>query len=567
MFFSLLFTAQVFAATAPSLVQPYPQEVLRNEVVTFKPEKAHHFSAEAPQNCGIGKLIDKSVREIKCQFLAPGSGSVTLNVCDDKKTFCKPITLALNVSAKDSGQGELLTKNEKLNNALKAKLVPGFEMGPLQPMKAKAKELGKPVFMMISTDWCPPCNEAKEHLLSSEGFAKASEGWFKIYVDGDSMMAAEWEAAVPYTYYPSFVFLNSNLQEVARYTGPLRQQAFQVWSAEVRGYTGAPIATVRERVLARKSGGLMAKARGLFASKEAQTQDEARLLKYALDTEDVELVNKLVDSVKIPNLEADVIRFQITQAQKAQEKGGPANKDQRIELYHRLLNQLINKDGWAGAWADFCEFDSKACAPQNIHVQERLDLLAKRGDLSEAERASMMGEEYAILAFVYETLGKKQEEKDMAIKCVSAYEKMGTQSTLKLSRSAQQGRINCLESAGRIADAETATKALIEAYPQEPTFLMRMARIQRKAKKPAVALDWITKAEATAYGYNWFSAQLIKADILMEMKRTEQAKVVLKQALDQLALDSSQTSRNQRVASRLRAAQTKAESAGTTAKR
>lgn len=558
MFMSLIFSVSpIFAA--PLLVQPYPAEVLRNEIVAFKPEKAHHFSAEAPQNCGTGQLIDKSTREVKCQFLQPGQGAVTLNVCDDKKTFCKPVSLALSVSSRDSGQGAQLTKNEKLNNELKHKLVPGFEMGDVATLKAKAKGLGKPVFMMISTDWCPPCNEAKEHLLSSKGFETASEGWFKIYVDGDNMMAADWETVVPYRYYPSFVYLDSDLREIARYTGPLRQQAFEKWAAEVRGYKGVPIAQIEERVLSRLNGGFASKVRDFFSAKEVRAQEEARLLKWALDAQNTELVNRLLPVVKAPELEADVIRFQIAQAQELQDKGGEDKKDLRIELYQRLLNQLINQDGWAGAWADFCDYDSKACAPQNIHVLERLDLLSKRGDLTEAERASMMGEEYAILAFVYETLGKKAEEKQMAEKCVAAYEKMGASSILKLSRSAQQGRIECLESAGRIADAESAAKTLIEGYPQEPTFLIRMARLQRKAKKPAATLDWISKAEATAYGYNWFSAQLMKADVLMELKRAPEAKAVLKHALEQLALDPSKTSRNQRIAGRLRVAQTKAE--------
>jgi hypothetical protein len=211
----LLLSTHVWAAT-PDLLQTFPAEVLRYEVVEFRPQKAHHFSLEAPQNCGGGEMVAREARALKCQFTQPGKASATFNVCDDKKTFCKPVSLALNVLERAAPDSKRLRANETLNRELKHTLVPGFETGTPEALKKKAAQAGKPVFMMVSTDWCPPCNEAKEHLLSSQMFHELSAGWTKVYVDGDCLGAADWEKAVPYRYYPSFIFLNSSFQETGR---------------------------------------------------------------------------------------------------------------------------------------------------------------------------------------------------------------------------------------------------------------------------------------------------------------------------------------------------------------
>ncbi|MBX3022257.1 MAG: thioredoxin family protein [Bdellovibrionales bacterium] len=549
------------ATTAPVLLQTFPHEVLRNEVVTFKPEKNHHFSVEAPQNCGSGQLIDKTTREVKCQFTQVGAVQALLNVCDDKKTFCKPINLEIQVLARASGETEKLTKNENLNKELKAKLVPGFEIGTPEAIKAKALAKGRPVFLMISTDWCPPCNEAKEHLLTTKAFETATADWYKVYVDGDSLQAGDWDKVVPHRFYPSFVFLNPKFEEVARYTGSIRQADFAAWAKEVTALKGDPISALQKRVLARREGNGLQKIHdfmnGMNAAKRGQ--EETRLLLWAIGQDKGDIVNLLAAEAKLPNEEHELTKWKLSRLEEEQNKGGEDKKDLRIELYQRLLGQLIRRDGWALAWADFCEYDSKACYSQMTHVDARLRWLSERQGFSESEMASMMGEEYAVLAFVYETLGRKADEKAMAAKCVSEYEKLGKSSILKLSRSSQQGIISCLETVGDFAKAEAHLKPLIEVYPSEPTFLLRMARIQRKNKKPKEALEWVTKAEAKTYGYNWFSTQALKADLLLELKRPAEAKVVLDAALKQVPLDGSLDSRNQRTVARLRNAQAKVE--------
>lgn len=559
---TLIFPAMAATTQTPNLIQTFPAEVLRNEVVEFKPVKDHHFSLEAPQNCGGGNLITRSTRALKCQFTEAGAKQATFNVCDDKKTFCKPVSVSLTVAAKAAANSERLNKNLGLNQKLRHDLVQGFVMGTPEEMKKQAAAAGKPVFAMISTDWCPPCNEAKEYLLVSPAFTNASQNWFKVYVDGDSLQAAAWERTIPYSFYPSFVFLTDKFEEVARYTGPLRQADFSAWAAEVSQWKDDPVADLKKRVFARLDGSMIQRLKDLVKSVtvEKRRREELRLLKWALDQKESATVARLIQEGKYPELEHELLAAEIAKLdEEMKEQGSDTKKDQRIELYQRLLNQLIRKDGWAGTLNDFCVYDSKACTPQQVHIEERIQFLTERPGLTEAERASMLAEEYYILGDMFQTLGKKDREKQMARECVAQYEKLGAQSKLKLSRAGRQGMIACLDSAGETARAEAELKPLIEAYPSEPTFLARMARLHRKAKKLNSALEWINKAEQVAYGYNWFSAQLIKADILLDLKRGAEAKAVLAEALGQVQIDGAQDSRNQLTVARLRAAQAKAE--------
>ena len=119
--------------------------------------------------------------------------------------------------------------------------------------------------------------------------------------------------------------------------------------------------------------------------------------------------------------------------------------------------------------------------------------------------------------------------------------------------------VACLELAKEYSREEATLKVLIGAYPNEPTFLWREARMLRKEKKPEQALEWVDKAEALAYGYNWMSLQMLKANLLLDLKRNEEAKKVVNETLAQVHLEASENDRNQLMVERLRSLQAQAQ--------
>jgi thiol-disulfide isomerase/thioredoxin len=560
----LFFSTWVSAAPASdttALLQSYPAQVLRNEVVTFRPGKDLHFSLEAPQNCGAGQLTDRGTRAVQCQFTQAGAANATLNVCDDKKTFCKPVQVSLQVRTEAAANSPLLTRNQNLNHELKHSQLQGFLIGPPAEITKEAAKAGRPVFVMVSTDWCPPCNETKEFLLSTPEFKKATEKWTKVYIDGDNVMAQDWEKFVAYRYYPSFILYNSKFEEVARYTDALRVSDFVEWAKKTEGDVGAPIAELKTRVLARLDDSLAQRVKDIFSGRggAVREQEQARLMKWALDKDDRDLIARLVDRGTYPSLAADITHYRLNVLQEAAEKNGGGDHAKEVELSQLLQDQMFKKDGWSAVLADFCHADAKACAANFTKVDERLKFLKEHPGWSEGERTAALAEEEMYLSDAYEAAGKKAEQRAIALKCVEHYERMRQLSSLKVSRSAQQGMVTCLDQAGEFARAEATLKPLVAAYPSEMTFLMRMARVLRMEKKAKPALDWAEKAEKVAYGYNWFSVEQVKAEILLDLKRTAEAKKTLDEALGQLALETDKDSRNQEVVARLRAVQAKVE--------
>src|SRR4051812_380550 len=104
----IFLSLQGMASETASFVRFFSADVLRNEIVEFRPIDDHHFSFEAPQSCGSGSLNEKNPRTIKCQFTQSGPTQAVLNVCDDKKTFCRPLQLKINVNGSDAGDTQAL---------------------------------------------------------------------------------------------------------------------------------------------------------------------------------------------------------------------------------------------------------------------------------------------------------------------------------------------------------------------------------------------------------------------------------------------------------------------------
>jgi hypothetical protein len=546
-----------FAADSKSLVQFYPSEVLRNEIVAFHPIEGHHFSFEAPQNCGSGSLNGKNPREIKCQFVNSGETKATLNVCDDKKTFCRPIDLKLTVSEKQGIAEAPLKKNEHINKELKKTMLPDFATGTPSEVSAHANTAHQPVFLMISTDWCPPCNESKEYLLPSQSFKTATRDWYKVYVDGDSLGASDWDKAVPYKYYPSFVLLNSHMEEIGRFNGELRQSDFAEWAKEQSGYLNDPISALKTRVVERVNGQWLRKINDFVhrISAEEMHKQEARLLTWALDQEDRGLVQTLIADGEFPKLQEQILQFKINELDHIATEEKKDFKAEKIKIYQNLLKESFQGEHWSAFLESLCEVDMVSCKQYLPQIPDRLTFLNKDSKLSPAERESRLGDEYYSIIEIFNALDEQISVKDFAKQCVDHFEIMQKTSALKLSRASSQGMIACLELAGDFPREEKALKALMAAYPKEPTFLWRMARMRKKQKKLDDALVWIDKAENLAYGYNWFSLQLLKAEVLVSLQKPSEANKVIVTTLAQVQLDPGSETRNQRLVARLRGLQ------------
>lgn len=552
--FVLVFVGAVFA-TQGTLLKPWPSSILINEIVEFRPIENHHFKLEAPQKCESSRPLEMSPRFMRCQFLKAGPADASFSVCDDKETYCRPEKIDLNVGDGRSGEAVRLKKNEHLNQDLKKDLVRGFVMGTPEEMRTVAKKNAVPVLVMISTDWCPPCNEAKEYLLKTKEFEKITAKWTRIYVDGDNLEAAKWGKVVPFRYYPTFALLNGNFEEVARFNEELRAENFVKWAEENEAHLKDPIVTVKARVLAREKRSFIQRLRDLWSGARPQDMhaDEVRVLKWAFDQEDGPVIKTLLEAGgSFPELETQILRHGLNEMP-AQDKKG------RGELYGKLLEEAFKGEDWAETLSSFCEEDVDGCKLWTDKIQARIQFLKNRSGLSAPEKASQLGEEYLYIADVYDKLNVPAKAREFADKCIGEYRSMRNFSSLKTARGATQNSVPCLEMANRFSEAKSELQKLIAVYPNEPTFLIRLARVLRAEKKFDEALAWVDRALDKAYGYNWITAMLIKSDILLDLKKKSEARAVIDEAIQELRLEKDPSSRNQLIAKRLRAAATKIE--------
>ncbi|MEO0336775.1 MAG: thioredoxin family protein, partial [Pseudomonadota bacterium] len=210
-----LFLARSQAATSDqnrekmkqTLVTVDVEAPLVNEFVEIKPIENHHFNLEAPQDCGRAGIMEPSARKVICQYRQAGESKVTVSVCDNDKNYCKQEYIDVAVQKGKDEKARLLKpgteKTLKMQKQQKSLLLSGFKaLAPAEVKAVLGKEKG--VLVLVSTEWCPPCNMLKEFMTSQEGFRQVTKDYLLVYVDGDSNMANQWRDLLDSHVYPTF---------------------------------------------------------------------------------------------------------------------------------------------------------------------------------------------------------------------------------------------------------------------------------------------------------------------------------------------------------------------------
>lgn len=79
-----------------------------------------------------------------------------------------------------------------------------------------AKKENKTVFIYWGAVWCPPCNELKEQVFSTDRFSSLMKLVVPVYLDGDSEDAQVWSEKLKAAGYPTILAFNPNGQEIMR---------------------------------------------------------------------------------------------------------------------------------------------------------------------------------------------------------------------------------------------------------------------------------------------------------------------------------------------------------------
>lgn len=529
------------------LIEPQ-KSAFQYEVVEFRPEKDHHFELEAEQSCSQGQVVDKKKELIRCQMLKEGVSKVTLNVCDDKKTFCKPYDVEVQVRQAPQGASkEVLSPNLlEMKEVIHEELLPGFQTVSLTDARQMAKKHDGPVLVMISTDWCPPCNQSKEYVLSTPEFRELSKNWLKLYVDGDSKDSVEYDEALSFSFYPTFILLNSQMEEVSRFYQEFSLKNFKEWADRSLRYSSSNYESVREKVLARKSGNWW-----------------QRILDFILFRSNEDLKRDLEFVVEVAIAKSDVEFIQMTTLDETPEflKSGwlKASKDSLVpsqmskeEYALKLLEYSRPGTLFAYELIEVCDLKLSQCQEEEKNLEDRLKWFEERKEYTEVENLMSIADEYHAQMIFYSQQKNKKERIESAKGCVNSFEELIPHSRLKVPRYAMQGILACAKEYD-LSRAKKVYMDLIEKYPEDPTFILRYAKFfKNELKDLKQAKVWAIKALKTSYDFNWYYAASLKIQIDQELKDISAARETLSEAFSRLQLSEDRDSRYQKVLTRLR---------------
>jgi hypothetical protein len=534
-------------AGASEFLKPIPSSIMTEEIVSFETQAKFHFEVTAPQVCDqIEKLkpVSLSPRKIMCRFSQAGERKVSLSVCDNAKTFCKPEAFTVHVRAdeKNKKAARAIVPSQELKNQqaqLTQKTLPGFAR--VSPEEFLQSNDGKPVFVIGGTDWCPSCNEAREALLSTEAFQKATADWRRVSVDGDSTAeTAAWSRYMPIPFYPSFVLLDKNLREIARYHGAYRLADFSEWATQERKNLNSPIGDLEKVVRLRKSGDFEQKMRDLIHWTDTKAEAR-RLLAWGLASQNQSVIDLFEESEVPREWRADWLRNKIAKTE--------GTEEQMTLLKLQLLEAGKETDDFTADLAAFCEENVVNCKHCAARLASRKEYWEAKKFASPAEKGVAFIEDYANQIDIYNAIGDKENANQAAEICVQAADDLGKNSPLKLSRAGLIGESYCLGEAGRAKEAEAIYKQLIASYGSEATFFIRYANFLKKQGRLKEAREFATKALANAYGYNWMKAVTLKAKIEIAMKDKPAAGSTIRTALNELDLSAADPdNRDQRLA-------------------
>lgn len=284
-------------AAAKSLLKYIPGDTARlNEVLRFYPLDGHEFNLDAPNDCAGGKFAEAKKSRMECQVTELGPKSVSLFVCDEKKTFCtqethtitvvdastaaaladassreattaesdattvtdKVATKAAATAKKTGSYSEVATKKAPLAK----KKVPGFLLS-LPIAKYLAKKKGELLLINFSSEGCPPCERLQKEVFPTQKFQEATKNITKAYVDAYDLEAQDLIAKFDFYWTPTLVVTTPDYQEIGRFSGFHKTEKFLQKLAEYEENRKEPIAAAIQKLAAQKKTPLAKRSKEL----------------------------------------------------------------------------------------------------------------------------------------------------------------------------------------------------------------------------------------------------------------------------------------------------------------
>jgi len=353
-----------------------------------------------------------------------------------------------------------------------------------------AKQSKKPLIVDFFGIWCPPCNDLDEVVFSHPDFRKKAAKFIAVKLDAD--VESSWKAKDRYKIggYPTVLFLKSDGEEIERIVGFRALRDFLA----VMDRTAKPNALTLEKACKRNEPEQL--LRCVKGRAERKENKEAIAAFAALE-------KKLKPG-----------SFEFIEAASAAADLEP-NRDLKRQRLVTLMKEHPDFPSallWASNYLD--TFEDTASEKTDAAV------LRTVGDKFAAQlahpRRGAVGltdtDLYEMRAVVVSSV-QPELTKHLWGDAAAALQKAATENGRELGRGFVLEQIGCLERAGRQEEAMGLAETYRAKYPSEFTFHLKVANLQWRLKKAALALEAAESAYAKSYGDN----RLRVAMLLMEL--------------------------------------------------
>lgn len=506
---ALLVLSNVWAAN-DSWLQKAPERVLLNEAVLYLPKDGYHFSKEASQKCGSGKLEGKVAKGyLQCVFEQPGPTRVSFGVCEDKGRTCRTIESELTV-----GEGPrtpalagvpappLPVEGKKF--PLKASKIDGFVEGGVEEVKAEARKQNRPVFVVVSTEWCGGCTVARELIFSAPEFKPLTEDWIRVYIDGDGdpELARQWKEKTRSDAYPSLRLFTSKL-ELADLFRAFRWHEFEAWLPGARAHLKDPIEYAIGRVKARWDGSRWQKAKDLLAFRSAaDLRAEERWVFHAFIS-----LTRSEQLTKQGIAKGDLDPIDILQAKQMaiwMSDDRPSGVDRElVDIQTQLVELNRGQMEWLDAVDQLCRTDASSCKTEDADFEEVMTVAKTLGTrkVDHVLGVARAHNTYSRILEIQKRMDLARKHARLAAENYASSRAMAPY--LAFSTVVWNNEISAMRLAGQKAEASRRNQELLDHYPddesgylmaihflsQDKAYAQALAVAERMMNRPSLAMQ------------------------------------------------------------------------------
>lgn len=524
----------------------------KENTLQILPPAGHHINPKAPMSVAAGnqKFKKQSAKEASAEFAIPrgfsGDYVASAFLCDDANTYCIKKTSKGSIRGTASvttAASSAESAPQKVFRGMKG----GFIYNEPDAALSLAEQSKKPLLIDFYGIWCPPCNVMDATVFEKKKFKDAAKDFILLKLDADDPVSWKLKEKYKIGGYPTFIFADSNAEEISRVVGSRRPGDFYNEMAKAYKLKDAPLSSLKSKANEGNEEAMTRLGEQALEREEAETalmwlnkasaqwKPGDRKFESLFNAKLKVLKEETKDNSDKPETHAKFEKFRTEAIQSA--AVGPFKFYQALSLAE-LYGEMKNSE------------KEKATYEMAIDIGKKLTANPKL--LGDVEDGPEMIYEY--MGDAYKSIGKKEEAKQAFAQGAKEFEKLIRK--YGLSPNEERGwnleLAYCLRESDQKAKAIKIYKSLQAHYPTDFTYYNSHARTLMSDKKFAEAEPIAKKAYEYSYGDNRLRMGMLLADVYEGLNQKDKALAVVKQTLAESKKPSDKYNRGLRYIEQLK---------------